>query len=149
MFNSTIQRHCPVKPPWPPRAWPLARSYLKPAGPYRALGLPVGMAAAHDARPGRLDEVLTPGPPGGDGAHVLQHPQVAGRVQDAPYLGEAADGVGDAAEGEAAHDRVEDAVAKRERLRAGGDHRDPRRPAPGAPERDEGGVDGDDERARR
>src|SRR5438132_11051479 len=121
----------------------------EPRGLDQALSLPVGMAAAHDARPGGLDEVLATGAPGDERAHVLQHPQVAGRTQDAPHLGEAAGGVGDTAEGEAARDRVEDAVAKRERLRPGGDHRDCRRPAPGAPERGEGWVDGDDERARR
>src|SRR3989454_1969959 len=109
-----------------------------------ALGVAVRVAAAGDPDPEPLEPVLKPTLPRPGGAHVLEHAEPALRTEDAPDLGEPASRIRDAAEDQAAHHRVERAVAERQRLGAAADEARARRALPRALERFQGGIETDD-----
>src|SRR5216683_2256870 len=98
----------------------------------RSLGIAVGMTAPGDPGPKRLDGVLkTPGKlallP-----HVLEHAKSTLETKDALDLRQAASRIADGAEDQAAHHRIEGAVAERELLRLATHQRNRRRASPGA-----------------
>src|SRR5882762_4246784 len=110
---------------------------------HRPLGLTVRMAASGEPRPERRVAVLQPPLPRPRRAHVLEHPELAARPEHAPDLGEPAARVGDAAEDEPAHERVEGGVAKGQSFHAALDQRDVGRPPPRARERLPAGLEPD------
>jgi hypothetical protein len=98
----------------------------------RPLGVTVRVTSPGDSRPGGLQEILQPGLPGPRRAHVLEHPELAVRPQHPLDLQQTPVWIGDAAEDEAAQDRVEGGVAERERLGASDHQRDLRGATAGA-----------------
>jgi hypothetical protein len=93
------------------------------------------MTPTGEPGPDRLQEILEPGLPGAGRAHVLEHPELPVPAQHAPDFQKAPAWIGDAAEDEAAQDRVEGRVAKREGLGAPDHEGHPRGAAPGALQR--------------
>src|SRR3990172_5235483 len=83
-------------------------------GLHRALGVAVRVAPAAQPGPDGLHAVLKSRLPRPGGADVLEHAEPPVGTEDALHFGETPAGVADAAEDEAAHDRVERAVAEGE-----------------------------------
>ena len=72
------------------------------------------MTTAGDPSPGRLQQILEPGPERAAGAYVLHDAEPSTRPEHAPNFAEGVRGVWKAAEDEAAHDRIECAIAERQ-----------------------------------
>jgi hypothetical protein len=95
---------------------PVQLQHAEPGGGDGRHGVAVGVAAADQPPPGALEPVLPAGQPRVVGSHVLVEAQPPARAQHPANLGQGPVRVGDGAQHQAGHHRVDGAVGGGQRL---------------------------------